>query len=177
MPKSLQEKLSEKGWTKEEIEKATQILESPEEKGRIIFAKKMNPVLYWTTLIVMIIGNMIISVILIPFLIAIESTVTLYSIIALLGLAFGFLFNILLIDIEHIDPRHHVIAGIFIPVLALINIFIIVNITNAIDKAIFGTQVQENAFIVGIVYVIAFVGPYLVTRAMDMLETRKKAVA
>lgn len=177
MPKSLQEKLSEKGWTKEEIEKATQILSSPDKKGRVIFTKKMNPILYWMTLIVAIIGNMIISVILIPLLIAIESAVALYSIIALLGLAFGFLFNVLLIDIEQIDPKHHVIAGIFIPVIALINIFIVVNITNIIDQAIFGTQIQQNAFIIGIIYVAAFIGPYLVTKAMDVREERRKAMA
>ena len=45
MPKSLPEKLAEKGWSKEEIEKATQIMESPPEKGRVIFTRKMNPIL------------------------------------------------------------------------------------------------------------------------------------
>lgn len=177
MAKSLQERLAEKGWSKEEIEKATQIMESPDSKGRIIFTRKMNPVLYWVTLIVAIIGNMIISVVLIPFLIAIQSTIALYAIVALLGLAFGFLFNVLLIDIEHIDPRHRVIAGIFIPVLALINIYIVVNITNTINQLIFKTQLQENALIIGAVYVIAFIGPYAFTKLTDFLYEKKRAAA
>lgn len=177
MAKSLQEKLTEKGWSKEEIEKARTIMESPPEQGRVIFTKKMNPVLYWMTLIVAIVGNMIISVILIPFLIAVQNAIALYSIIVLLGLAFGFLFNVLLIDIEHIDPKHHVIAGVFIPIIALINIFIVVNITNTIDQAIFGMQIQGNSFIIGILYVAAFIGPYLTTKLSDIMDTRKKVPA
>lgn len=177
MPKSLQEKLSEKGWSKEEIEKATSIMEASPEKGRVMFTRQMNPILYWMTLIVAIIGNLIISVVLIPFLIAVESVIALYSIIALLGLAFGFLFNVLLTDIEHIDPKHHVIAGIFIPAIALINIFIVVNITNTIDQIIFGTNIHGNVFVIGFVYVMAFMGPYMAAKFSDVLETRKKLAA
>ncbi len=177
MPKSLQEKLAEKGWTKEEIEKATKIIESPDEEGRVVFTRKMNPILYWMTLIIAIVGNMLISVILIPFLLAVKSAIALYFIIALLGISFGFLFNVLLTDIEHIDPRHHVIAGIFIPAIALINIFIVVNITNTIEQVIFKTTIQENSIVIGIIYVAAFIGPYAFTKITDMLETRKKAVA
>ncbi|MFC1727872.1 hypothetical protein ACFLZ7_00200 [Nanoarchaeota archaeon] len=177
MAKSLQQKLTEKGWSKEEIEKATQIMESPPEKGRAIFTKRMNPLLYWMTLIVAIVGNMVISVVLIPFLIAVQSIIALYSIIALLGLAFGFLFSVLLTDIEHIDPKHHVIAGIFIPILALINIFIIVNITNTIDKVIFGAQIQGNAIIISGIYVLAFIGPYMFNKLSDIIETKKRVPA
>jgi hypothetical protein len=174
MPIPIEQRLAEKGWSKDEILKASQILHGKEDPGQIYFAKQMNPVIYWLTLIISIVANMVVSVVLIPFLLAVNSSMTLYSIVALLAVTFGFFFNLLLTDIEHVDPRHHVIAGIFIPALAVINIFIVINVTTVLDKMFFGAQFKQNAVIIAIVYVIAFIIPYAVTRFIDYLQTNKR---
>ncbi len=166
----IEQRLAEKGWTKEEISKAASILHGREDPGQIYFSKSMNPLVYWLSLVISIIANMVVSVVLIPFMLAVNNAVTLYSIVALLALSFGFFFNLLLTDIEHIDPRHHVIAGIFIPALALINILIVVNVTNVIDKVLFGAQFSQNEMAIALVYVVAFIAPYLVSILIEKLH-------
>jgi hypothetical protein len=175
MPVPIEEKLAERGWTKEEIAKAARILHPDDTSNRIYFQQRMNPVVYWMTLIISIIANMVVSVVLIPFMLTIRSAGSLYLVVALLAVAFGFFFNLLLTDIEHIDPRHHVIAGIFIPALAVINTVIVINVTTVIDKVLFGTQFRQNALAVAVVYVVAFIAPYLITRFIDYMETRKRS--
>ena len=175
MPVPIEQRLAEKGWTKAEILKASSILHGKEDPGQIYFQKQMNPVIYWLTLIVSIVANMVVSVVLVPFLLAVKDSLTLYGIVAILALAFGFFFNLLLTDIEHVDPRHHVIAGIFIPALAIINIIIVVNVTSAIDQVLFGAQFQQNSVIIAIVYVIAFIAPYTATRFIDYFQTQRGA--
>lgn len=169
----IEERLAQQGWSKSEIMQAAQILHGKEDPGKIYFQKQMNPVVYWLTLIIAIVANMVVSVVLIPFLITVKSAVALYGIIALLALAFGFFFNLLLTDIENVDPRHHVIAGLFIPALSIITIFIVINITSALDQVFFGTQFGQNAIAIGVVYVVSFVAPYLLNQLVDRLQTRK----
>ncbi len=173
MPVPIEQRLAEKGWSKDEIFKAASILHGSEDPGKIYFQKQMNPAVYWMTLIIAIVANMIISVVLIPFLLAVENAVTLYMIIGLLALAFGFFFNLLLTDIENVDPKHHVIAGIFIPALALINIIIVINVTSVLDKVLLGEQFRHSALIIAVVYVAAFIAPYLVAKLIDKIQTNK----
>jgi len=169
----IEERLAEKGWSRDEILKASSILHGKEEPGKIYFQKQMNPVLYWMTLIISIVANMVISVVLIPFLLTVKESYVLYSIVALLALAFGFFFNLLLTDIENVDPKHHVIAGLFIPALAVINILIVINVTSVLDKVLLGGQFTQNLFMIVVIYVISFIAPYLVSQLIDLFHSRK----
>lgn len=175
MPKSLEEKLKERGWTDEEIAHAISIMRSEDQKGRrVLIAKRMNPVLYWMSLIVAIIGNFVISIVLIPFLLVLSSY-QLYIIIAVLALAFGAMFNLLTHTIEHVDPAHHVVAGIFIPALAIITVFVMVSVATRISSIVFRSPIHESPIIVSVFYVLFFMLPYLITKIIDVLRARKKA--
>lgn len=174
MPEPIEDRLAEKGWSRAEILKASEILHGKENPGQIYFQKQMNPVVYWATLIVSIIANMVVSVVLIPFLLAVKDAITLYSIVALLAVAFGFFFNLLLSDIEHVDPSHRVIAGLFIPALAIINIIIVINVTAVLDKVLFGAEFTQNAISIAVVYVFAFIAPFLVNKAFEYLQSKKR---
>jgi len=156
--KRLIKKLKSKGWTGEDISKAFKIMEKPEKTQTGLF---MNRVVYWTALIVTIIGNLFISIVLILFLLALNKT-ALYAIIATIALTFGLLFNLIINDIENIDPKHHIMAGIFIPAIALINIYIITILTNDVQIAL---QIQNphSPILVSVVYVLAFMLPSLVS--------------
>lgn len=175
MPIPIEQRLAEKGWSKDEINKAASILHGKEDPGQIYFQKQMNPVVYWLTLIIAIVANMVISVVLIPFMLAIESAYTLYLVVGLLALAFGFFFNLLLTDIEQVDPKHHVIAGIFIPALAVINIMIVINVTSVLDKVLLGAQFAHNSIMIAAVYVIAFIAPYIISKLIDYIQTSRAA--
>jgi hypothetical protein len=152
------QKLEDKGWETEDIDKAISVFEEDKEKRNDIITK-LDRLVYWVAMIVAIAGNFIISIILIPFLVSITNKVALYIIIFAISLSFGFLFNILLKDIEEIDYDHHLIAGVFIPTLALINIFVITNVANHF-LILFKIQTSHNPIIVGAIYVAAFVSPY-----------------
>ncbi|MEM4336942.1 MAG: hypothetical protein QXG86_02975 [Candidatus Woesearchaeota archaeon] len=170
MVKTLREKLLERGWKEEEIEHALSIIK-PSESKSAIFVQKMNPVLYWTALIISIIGNFLIAVALIPFLLVLSSA-QLYFVIVILAISFGAMFNLLINTIESIDPAHHVIAGVFIPSLAVITIFVMVNVANKISF-IFQSPIHQNPIIVSIVYVISFVIPYGYTKLQELLANKR----
>ncbi len=132
-------------------------------KEKELIKKTMNKVVYWLALLVTIIGNLIISAALIPFLIVVKD-VPLYIIIATLGIAFGLLFDLLLKDIENIDVKHHIIAVIFIPGIAIINLYIITNLANRLIEILEVTNIQHNPIIISVVYIIAFMLPYAISK-------------
>jgi hypothetical protein len=161
MPKKeLRESLLEKGWTEEEVEKALDTLyeEQPKKEKH---HKKMNRILYWSTLVLVIIGNTIVSIVMVPFLLVLSS-ISLYFVISVMGLIFGSLFNLLIRDIEHVDPRHHVIAGVFLPAIAIINIYVMVNFANMFNQALNISHIHQNPLLVSAAYVIAFLLPYVI---------------
>ena len=162
--KQLKESLLEKGWKKEEVEKALKTMYTEEPKKKE-FPEHANKILYWSTLILAIIGNFIISLVLVPFLLVMPS-IALYFIIAIIGLTFGSLFNMLVRDLEAIDPRHHVIAGVFLPSFSLINIITVVNFANKFNSALNISPFFQNPIIVSAVYVICFMLPYLVDQGI-----------
>lgn len=167
MPKTLKEKLKERGWAEEDIARATEILEEGKKTEKtIMFGRHLNPVIYWMVLLVAIIGNLILAVAMIPFLLVI-GTIQLYFFIALMGFIFGLLFDLLLRTLEHLEAKHHIIAGAFIPALALINVYVMVNIANSLSQVI-QSNIHQNPLLVGIVYVIAFISPYAYTKIKDL---------
>ncbi|HLC96083.1 MAG TPA: hypothetical protein VJH97_02070 [Candidatus Nanoarchaeia archaeon] len=147
--------LRTKGWTKKEIQRATQILQSTEKPAKI---KILDAIIYWFVLFVAIFGNLIISIALVPFLLQFRS-VFLYTIIAVLAAVFGFLFDLLIRDIETIQKKHVIIAGLFIPALAIINIYYITSFSNHVSSVLqLGNS--HNPISISFIYVIAFISPY-----------------
>ena len=74
------------------------------------------------------------------------------------------LFNFLVWDVEeHLTKKHHLIAGIIIPVLAVFNLYMVTKISNSINTVFKITSVRENPLTISAFYVIAFLLPYLWT--------------
>lgn len=170
MPRSLREKLREKGWKEDEIEHALSIMK-PSESKSAVFVNRMNPVLYWSALVISIIGNFLIAVAMIPFLLVL-SNVQLYVVITILAISFGAMFNLLINTIEALDPSHHVIAGVFIPALAVITIFVMVNVANQISFVL-QTPIHQNPIFVSVAYVVAFILPYAYTKFQEFMSQRR----
>jgi hypothetical protein len=123
----------------------------------------LDKLVYWVALLLAIGGNLIISVVLIPLLLTIQSAVALYFIIFILAIAFGLLFSLLLGDIGSISRQRLVVAGVFIPVVAIINIFIVVYISNFISQR-FEEFTLHNPYLVSIIYVASFSLPYIIQK-------------
>ena len=98
---------------------------------------------------------------LIPFLLALRDML-LYTIIITLGVAFGLLFDLLIRDIDTLGSKHYIIAGLFIPCLAIINVFYMAGFTNTLTAS-FHLKNIHPPLLVGAVYTIAFITPYIVS--------------
>lgn len=175
MADNLKERLIRKGWAEEEAEKTMQIMHSEEKKLKHAHYKvKMNFVVYWTVLLVLTLANFVISIVLVPFLLVLKPFLV-EMIVAVLGIVFGLLFNLVVRDIEHIETRHHVAAAVFVPAIAIINIFVMVSIANSMAVRINITALQNPVFI-AVVYAAAFLIPYSANSFRDFLKMRKAAV-
>ena len=154
----LKKRLKEKGWSAQDISKTIKIVKEAKEKKHPAI-KFLDKLVYWVALAIAIIGNFIISIALIPSLMALKST-QLFLIIAALGISFGLLFELLIRSIEHLETRHHVFLGVLMPSVALINIFIITLVSNNLVE-IFKIDNPHNPYIIGIVYAVAFISPFV----------------
>ncbi len=171
MAEDLADKLRKKGWPEEEIEKTVRILQAGEQKKSQSRIGSLSPLIYWGALVLTMVGNLIVSVVMVPFLVMLKG-LELYFTIMILGGAFGLLFNLIINDIEHMDTEHHVVAGAFIPAIAAINVFIIVKLSNILGDAL-KINIKQNAIFVSAVYVGAFMTPYLIFKFNEILRERR----
>lgn len=164
---NLVKRLEKRGWEKKEISKAVEIIHNAKQlkSAENSFLGKR---IYWVLLIIIIAANFAISIALIPVLIAL-SGMRLYFIVAMLGVIFGLLFELVIRSIEHLEKRHHIFLAVLIPFIALINLFIITNISNN-----FMTKLDlanlHNSFIVSTAYAVSFVLPYIIYRFVLKIE-------
>lgn len=155
------ERLASRGWTKKEINKVLKALRK--EKPRRV--QVLDAVIYWAALLVAIVGNIIVSIALVPFLLELKS-IFLYFVIVLMALMFGFLFDFLIRDLEVLESRKVVLAGLFIPCLAAINVFYITLFSNYLSEALNLSNMQ-NPIVVSALYVVAFITPAFVYRKIN----------
>ena len=147
--------LLEKGWKRKDIESAIRIIRHAK-RHKHPKIKLLDKAVYWISLAVAIAGNFIISVALMPFLLAL-SGYRLFLFIIALGASFGLLFELLVRGIENLEAKHHLFLAITIPIVALANFVII---SDNLKKLI-GVESPQDPIIVGAVYSIAFILPYV----------------
>ncbi|MBI2134800.1 hypothetical protein HYU09_02335 [Candidatus Woesearchaeota archaeon] len=155
----IKKRLERKGWSKKEIIRASRIIEHAK-ANRHPRIKILDKLVFWISLLIAIIGNFIISISLIPILLALNN-LPLYLVLITLGISFGLLFELVIRTIEHLEAKHHIFLGIMVPITAVINVVIIVAFSNNLEKAI-NIQNPHNPLLVGVVYALAFILPYLV---------------
>ena len=126
------------------------------------FIRFLDAIIYWVIIVVTILGNFVLSLIMVPVLVVFTSG-SLVAATAVLALAFGILMHVIAIEVEHLQKTHFVIFEILIPVLALINIYIITRLSNRLTE-LMEIQVSHSPVLVSVVYVIAFTAPHLVAR-------------
>lgn len=152
--------LLKKGFSKKEAKKTVDIIQTAKEK-KSSKIKFLDSIIYWVLLFVAIIGNIVISMILIPFLLTFKK-IPLYFIIIILAAMFGFLFDQLIRDIEHLERRHHIVAWVFIPALAVINTYYMTSFTNHLTETLKLSLIIHSPLLISIIYVFAFTLPYII---------------
>ncbi len=163
MTKHLHHKLLKKGWTLEEIEKLSKITKEAKER-KTPFVKFLDKSVYWLFLAITIIGNLVASIILVPFMFFFTGF-ALYSVAAILGIALGLFMDHIIHDIEQITTKHHVFAVFSILSLAIVSVVYMTMFTkNLIIVA--GLKTEQQPLTIAIVYTVALILPYLSTKIM-----------
>jgi|SRR3989344_1049482 len=152
------QELKRKGWTERDLFKAESILEQ-REKAAVHFSR----IVFWSALLVIIIANLLVSLVFIPFLIVLNQVV-LYSVIVLLAAVMGVLYNLLITDVGHLERRHHLLAGMIIPLIALINVVFMVLISNRFILALGVDNPQHSPLISGVIFAAAFIAPSILQK-------------
>lgn len=163
-------RLQQKGWNDADIKKAEAALERD-----LRYDVHFSRIVFWSAIIVIIFANIVVAGVLIPFLIALNEWV-LYSAVIILGGTVGFLYNFLITDIGHLERKHHLWAGILVPILALGNIMVVVIFSNKVIQDAKILNVQQDPYVIGVVFAVAFILPYVIDR-MRMMVGERKAVA
>lgn len=158
-------KLAEKGWSESQIRHAESIL-SKTEHHDVFFAR----IVFWSAIIIIIFANLIVSLVLIPFLIVFSNWI-LYSIIILLSGTIGFLYNYLITDIGHLERKHHIAASIIIPIIALTNMIIMIYISNRFIQDLKVKNDLHDPWLISIIFVLAFILPFLI----DQFRTKQQS--
>lgn len=139
--------------------KKKEVLSEKKETKYIHFYKSGSRIIYWMTLLVLTVCNFLVTLALIPFILFLDP-LQIYFTVGLLGLVFGLLFNMLVRDIEHLRVHHHMLAIIFIPIMALINFYVISSIVTRITEPL-GLTKSVNPLLLGLVYAVIFLLPYI----------------
>jgi hypothetical protein len=165
--KSLQRsKLKKEGGNYTELRKAENILDR-EEKHDLHYSK----IVFWSAIVVIIFANLLVSLVLIPFLLFFSSF-TLYFFVAVMAGTVGFLYNFLITDIGHLSQKHHLWASILIPLIAIVNIVLIVTFSN---RYVGQLSVQpQNPWIISIIFAIAFIFPFFIIQIKNKISSKNK---
>lgn len=146
-----------KEWSPDLAAKTEQILRSAE-KVKSAGVRFVDSSLYWVLLVLAIVGNFILSVVLVPFLLALKGW-PLYFTLFFVGISFGWMFSFILHHIEKLQKNQHIIASIFIPALALINVGIFAMLSNKLIILMKLATPPHNPIFIGAVYVLGYVIP------------------
>ena len=153
--KSLAQNMYKKGWTPKEVESLEQSLDRYSEHSHKGTFEKF---VYWTAIIIAIIGNFAFGVVFIPFLLVMK-TWEATGFITFIGIVFGYLYLKILKGIE--GNEQQVIAWIFLPTLALITTYIITTLTNKLAELL-QLPSTHSPLIIGTTYALALTLPYII---------------
>lgn len=162
--KDLSNALKKRGWNSDEIECTLRAVHRGENE-KSVFSSVLEKVVFWIALFVCVLGNFFISVALIPILLLIKGSYFLVM-LSVVGMTAGILFELVVCVLENIERKHYIISGIFVPFLALINIFLVSSLSNNFSSLMHVSAGVHNPFVVSIVYVVSFLVPYVVHKFM-----------
>lgn len=151
-------KLSKKGWTEQEIHRTLDTLNAGEQK-KSLFVKKLDTFVLWLFLIISILGIFAISIALVPILVIMEGA-QLFILLAGMGAVFGVLLDSIIVHLQKL--RQLIISRIFLPVFALINVYLITRFSNDLIEMLKLPTLHHSPTLVSITYVAAFLVPHII---------------
>lgn len=157
---NLELKLKKRGWHANEIDKVMRTIHRGEHQ-KSNFSKFLDNFVFWLALIICLVGNFFISMLLIPMLLIIKGFY-LFVILSIVGITVGILFELIVCTLESMEKKKYIISGIFVPFLALINVFLISELSNSFSSVMHVSAGEHNSVLVSVVYIVSFLVPYIV---------------
>ena len=119
----------------------------------------MDHFLYGISLLILMFCNFLGVLLLLPFLLVFEGT-QLYLVVFLFAIMFGLLFNYLIMALSHLGDKHHIIAGVVIPILAIIDILVMLELMEMLIER-FRFFPTFDPYVVVVLFIAAFLIPYI----------------
>jgi len=116
-------------------------------------------VLYWSLLLVLGIASILLTFVLMPMILLLPA-VLIYVLVLAIGLLFGFIFSFLVMDLQHLSQKHHWFLAIYVPVLTVIDIYVLMMGTSKLADHL-QIQLQTSPIIVAFFLLFSFTLPYL----------------
>ena len=139
-------------------------------KKHVFYVKENQKIFHMIALIVLGIASMLATLILVPFLLFFSAS-SVYVIVLISGLLFGMIFGYMILDLQHLNHRHHIISGIFVPIMAIINILLMMSLTKKV-AAFFLIELKHDPLTVAMFYLIGFLLPYLFMGMVDYIRNK-----
>lgn len=114
--------------------------------------------MYYISLLLLVLTNFAAVFMLLPVFLFLKGF-ELYAILILFSILLGFLFNTLLHAMHHLGEKHHVIATVLVPAMALFDMIVLIR---ALDKMslVLGVPLQYNPLSVILTFIVIFLMPY-----------------
>jgi hypothetical protein len=156
-------KLKKKKWDKPFISKTLHILKNAEKHKHPHF-KKIDKIIYWIFIAVMIICNILVFVGITPIMIN-NSQIISYSTILIVGLCLGFFIDYVLRHMD-IDYRHYLFSGIFIPLVSMTFLIFYLDYVKSQIKEV-GWFISINIILFVIIYTIGYSIPHFIYKITE----------
>ncbi len=157
-------KLEKKGWEKKHIAKTLHILKKAEDKKHL-YVKFLDKFLFWFVLFLIILGNVIIFIALLPIIIEVSQAYTLF-VFTVVGFAFGALIDNIIKEME-LTKKHYFLAGILIALMATLSMFFVITLAEIFLKE-FGIFIKINPLLSTFIYIIAFTLPHVLYKIKEI---------
>ncbi len=158
MHEHLKSSLQKKGWQREQIEHVHHVF-SRAQQNKHPLSHGFDSIMYWFSLLVAVIGNFIVAIALLPFLLIFKGFF-LFVIVTVIGFSFGMLFEVLIRSLWRLEKRHHLLLVVLVPSIALLTIISMVVLSNQLESSV-GLESLHNPLIIAIAYAASFMIPYL----------------
>jgi len=149
-------RLHNQGFEAEEIEKIRNTISVAEQKKQK-HIKILEVLAYWVLLAFAIIGNILVSFTLIPYIVVLN-TGNLYLIVIIIGISTGLMFSSVIKSLE-IKLHHHALIIFSVPITAFISFFVITEMSNQAVQ-FYKIHPATSPAIIAIIYVASFMAPY-----------------
>lgn len=150
--------LRKRGWTGREIKHTERILAKAHHAKHPAY-RILERSLFWALLAVLSIAVFSVSLIVWPAAIVLPTGVLALALL-LLGLCLSLLFIVVLHDLDTIDRRHHVLAAVALPVVALVTVNVLIQQLQTIS-AVLNISLGTSGLTLGGIYAAGLLTPYL----------------